>query len=85
MSKNDQLATHDKNFDSHARKCWKSMLKLFIAKSFSRNFKNLSRIFCPELSEERLVCFLLNPYSLELAVSADFDNLKASLAVKIDI
>ena len=53
----DQLDMHNKNFDSHARKCKKSTLKPFTAKSFSCNFINSSRIFCQELSEETLNYF----------------------------
>ena len=53
-------------------------------KTFSRKFKNLSRIFCTEFSED---CFIYNSghAPLQLTVSADFDNLKASFAVKIDM
>ena len=52
INKNYHLATQNKNFDSRARRCKKSTSKLFTAKSFSCKFKNLSRIFYPEFSED---------------------------------
>ena len=52
INKNYQLATQNKNVDSRARKCEKSMSQLFTAKSSSRKFKDLSRIFCAKLSED---------------------------------
>ena len=53
----NQLASQNKNFYKRTTKCKKSTLKSVTGKSFSRKFKNLSRIFCPELSEETLVYF----------------------------
>ena len=53
----NQLASQNKNFYKRTTKCKKSTLKSVTGKSFSSKFKNLSRIFCPELSEETLVYF----------------------------
>ena len=53
----DQLATKYKNFDNRTTKCKRSTLKFFTSKSFSPKFKNLFRVFCPELSKETLVYF----------------------------
>ena len=59
-----------KTLTTALKKCIKSTSKLFTTKYFSRKLKNLSRIFCPELSEETLARFFLALYPVELTVSA---------------
>ena len=85
LQASDQMVTQNKDFSCSARKYKYSALKPFTANYFSLNFKNLSTIFCPELSEETLPYFWLNPDPLELTVSGDFDILKFSFAFRVDI